>query len=351
MKKLSVFLFLIPLLLASLACGAGELFGIPTATPTPISALEQGLTMVSDKINAEATQQKFNSIVEITRQVDALTATQQAAYAQATQAQQVRIDAQATANKADAIAQATADQARRDAAATQQRIDAESTQQAIHIQATQQRLDFEATQSQARLDLSATQAAEGTARAWSVTQAVIPTHDLWTQQAVQQNVLIATNEVELSNLKVKQQQDTNVLQWLVPMLLAIFLAVVVANYLHSHSRVREVKDADGNTQVLVLDNAKVIKPALLPKPMLLLETGEMPDVTDPDQQFQIVRGNQAVEALSVMPSSPAESAVDVYNNVFSSSANEEKLPAIEWVQPSQIGPGILEDIEGQVMEE
>jgi hypothetical protein len=168
---------------------------------------------------------------------------------------------------------------------------------------------------------------------------------------VQQDVLLATNEVELSNLKVKQQRDTNVLQWLVPMLIAIFLTVVVANYLQRHSRLREVKDADGNTDVLVFDNQKVIKPKLLPKPVLLLETGEMPDVTDPDQQFEIVRQSQAVEALAVMPSSPAESAVDVYNNVFSSSVNEEKLPTIEWVQPSQIGPGILEDIEGQVMEE
>lgn len=344
-----ILLFLSLLVLISLACGASSII---TPTPTVVSAADIGMTMIGDRLNAEATQQKFDSIVEITEQVVAATATQQAVFVQATQSQQARDDAQATAQKAEANAQATSAQERRDAQATQQRIDADSTQLAVNAQATQMRLDFEATQSQARLDLAATQQAEGTARAWTVTQSVLPTHDYWTQQAVQQDMLLATNEVELSNLKVMQQQDTNVIEWVVPLLIALFAAGVGANYLANWSKIREVKNGNGDVEFVIFRNQKAIAPRLMPKPLLELETGEMPDVTDPKEQAEIVKRDQGIRALEVMPDHPSDQAAGAFNDIFSFGGGQRPLPVIQWVPAEKVQPeGILEELEGQVLED
>jgi hypothetical protein len=333
MKRISPWTFLlVPLALASLACGST----IVTSTPTPVSAVDLGMTMISDRLNAEATQQKFDSIVEVTAQVAAATATQQAVIAQATSTQQARLDAQATANKADAIARATSEQARHDAQATQQRIDFEATQ-------AQARRDAQATSDQSRLDLAATQQAAGTATAWSVTQVVVPTHDLWTQQAVQQNILLATNEVELSNLKVKQQRDTNVLQWLIPMLIAIFAAFVGAHYLITHSKVRVFKDADGDDKGFAFNNQKVVIFGLLPKPVLELESGEMPDVTNPAEQSKIVERDQAIKALSVMPERTTDQAAQTFNKFFG-SGRQDDLP-FDIIDAEEMPPAGLLDAE------
>lgn len=323
------------LVLAAIACQA--------STPTP-SAADVAMTMLGDQVNAAATQAKFESIAQVTAQVAGATATQQAFLFQATESEQARIDAQATANKAEANAQATSEQARMDAQATQQRIDFEATQQ-------QARQDAEATSQQARLDLVATQQAGGTATAWSVTQAIIPLHDSWTQQAVNKDILLATNDVELSNLKVKQQQDTNVVQWLIPMLLAIFGVFVGVRYLANTSRVREVKDADGNVTVLVFDNDRIISPRLLPKPVLMLDDNDMPDLTTPQEQSDIVKREQGIRALEVMPERPTDYALDTYAGMFQGPQTETALPTIEFVDPDKLGAGVLDEIEGQVMED
>jgi len=324
MKKLFPFLlFILAPVLISLACAGSSIM-----TPTPPSAMDVGLTMIGDKLNAEATKQKFDTIVEITAQVAAATATQQAVF----------------------VAQATSDQARRDAQATQQRMDADATQQAVNIQATQMRLDLEATQSQARLDVQSAQEAQGTAMAWSMTQAVIPLHDSWTQQAVQKDILIATNEVEISNLNVKKARDTNVLSWLVPWGVAIFLAFVAAMGYLKWSKVREVKDENGNVRVLVFDNQRAILPALLSGPVINLETGEVPSVVDPKEQSEIVKRDQAIRALEAMPIHPTSDGVQAFNGMFSGT-EKKSLPVIEVIQPDQIGTGVLEQLEGQVSEE
>lgn len=334
MKKYTPVLWMVfVLVLASVAC--------ETATPTP-SAADVALTMIGDQVNAQATQAKFESIAAVTQQVAAATATQQAVYVQATQSVQARVDAQSTADKADANAQSTAQQARQDAQATQQRIDFEATQM-------QARLDAEATAEQARLDLMATQQASGTATAWSVTQAIIPLHDSWTQQAVQQNILLATNEVEMSNLKVKQQQDTNVIQWLVPMLVALGAAVAGVLWLANNSRVREVKDAEGTPQFVIIDNQKLIIPRLMPKPVLMLEDNSAPDLVDPKEQAEIVKRDQGIQALEVMPERTTDGATEMYGGLFLDEP--KKHPTIEFVTPDKITPGVLDEIEGQVIEE
>jgi hypothetical protein len=294
----------IPLLFILAACGtpAGPT-PVPTATPNPG---EIALQMVQQQMAAEATSQVVGLQFTATAQVMGQTATVQAYATQAAITQQARIDAQATAEQSLRFAQAT-----------QQRIDAEATQ-------AQARRDAEATAEQARLNLAATQRSEATSTAFSMTQMVIPTHNLWTQQAVEQEIILATNEVELSNLAVEQQRQTNTLDWAVPMGIAGLLTAGLLKFVYSHSQVREVKDADGNVQVLIYRNQQVVTPSLLPKPVLMLETGQMPDMTSRDEQAEIMRRKQGIDALAAMPVSPASHAVQAFNGYFGPPEKREQ---------------------------
>jgi hypothetical protein len=328
MKKI---LILIPLLFILAACG-GQTYPYGTPTPTPNPG-EIALQMVQQQMAAEATAQVVGLQFTATAQVMGVTATHQAYGTQEAITQQARQDAQATAAQALAYAQAT-----------QQRIDIEATQ-------VQARLDAEATQAQARLDLQATQQAEATSTAFVMTQAVMPTHNLWTQQAVEQQIIIATNEVELSNLAVQQQRQKNPWEWSLPMLGAVVLVIGFLLYVRNHSKVREIKNAYGDVDVLILNGETMITPRLLPKPVFDIETRQMPDMTDPDQQAEIVRRDQGIRALEVMPVNPAGHAVSAFNGYFSDTADAKKIPPVEILKPEDIGHNILEEIEGQVVEE
>jgi len=279
-----------------------------SATPTP-NPVEISLTMIADKVKAEATQGAVNSIFTATAQVAAATYTAQAIGTQEAVTQQARVDAQATSVQARADAQATQQRLDTDARATQQRIDADATQ-------AQARRDAQATSDQARLDLSATQEAEAIAREMAITQAVQPTHDLWTQQAVEQAIIIGTNEVELSNLSVQQQRQTNTVEWVVPFLIALLLAAAIVLFIVRWSRAREFRNEDGDIEVVVFDGNQVVKPALLAKPMLLLGTNSMPDMVSPGEQARVTERAQAIKALAVMPQQTTTNATGAFNKYF-----------------------------------
>lgn len=312
------YLLLLALLLT--ACGSGPTpQGTPTPTPNPA---EIALQMFQQQMGAEATQQIVGLHFTATAQVVAATVTQQAVETQAAITHQARMDAEATSA-----------QERRDAQATQQRIDAESTQ-------AQARIDAQSTADQARLDLQATQTAEQIAREFSMTQAVLPTHNLWTQQAIEQDILLATNEVELSNLAVEQQRQTNTLDWAVPMGIAILLSLALVVYVWSHSRVREIKNDDGGIELIIFDNKHAIKPHLLPKPMLTLESGDMPDMTDKQEQSDIVRREQGIRALANMPVNPTGQGAQTFNHFF--GAGEKPAQPFEIVNGETIPAGLLD---------
>jgi len=328
MKK--TLIYILPLLFLAACAAPANPTPMPTATPNPG---EIAMQMVQQQMAAEATSQVVGLQFTATAQVIGMTSTVQAYATQEAVTQQARNDAQATA-----------EQTRRDAQATQQRIDAEATQAQAHR-------DAQATADQARLDLQATQQAQATNMAFSMTQLVIPTHNLWTQQAVEQDILIATNHVELSNLEVQQQQQTNTLDWAVPMGIAILLTIGLLAYVYSVAQVREIKDGNGDVQLLIFKNQQAITPHLLPKPVLILDSGEMPDMTNPQEQAEIVRREQNIRALEAMPVNPAGHAVQAFNQYFGGTVEPKKLPTIEIVKPEEIGNHILDEIEGQVVEE
>lgn len=288
MKK--YLLFLAAFLLAACA----------TPPPTPNPA-EVGLTMFANKVNAEATQMAVNSVFTATAQVYAVTSTFQAAGTQIAVTQQARIDADATAQ-----------QTRADAQATQQRIDADATQ-------AQARRDMEIQATQMRLDIESTQQAQATANAFMMTQAVAPTHNMWTQQAVEQQIIIGTNQVELSNLEVQQQQQTNTIDWALPAFGAIGLTITAIVYVLRHSRTREIKNDDGDIEMVIFDNQKAVKPALMAKPVLMLDAMTMPDVASLADQRAVTERAQMIQALAVMPVNTSSAAASAFNTYFSQS--------------------------------
>lgn len=288
MRKVYGFLFLLVLLSS---CAKEP------ATPNPA---EVSLTMLADQVNANATQAKFQSIQAVTQQVALATATQQAFYAQATGTQQARIDAQSTADQKRADAQATSEQTRRDAQATQQRIDADATQ-------AQARRDMEATAEQARLNVQSTQQAAGTATA-----------GVYTMTAMPFAMTLMSNEVQMSNLQVQQQVEKNTPQWVIPYFVAVVAICAAALYVYRYSRVREVKDDDGDIQVLVLDGNRVLRPQLMPGPVIEIRKEEvtMPMLTDHAEQSKVTERAQMVEAISSIPSSPNAAGVQAFNKYF-----------------------------------
>jgi len=267
------------------------------------------MTMFADKINSEATQARIDSIFTATAQVYAVTATFQAAGTQIAVTAQARQDAEATAQQQRVDAQATADQRRADAQATQQRIDADATQ-------AQARRDMEIQATQMRMDIESTQQAQATANAFQMTQSVAPTHNYWTQQAVEQQIVIGTNAVELSNLEVEQQRQTNTVDWALPALGAIGLTIAAVVFILRYSMAREFKDEDGNTRVIVFNNEKAVKPDLFTGPVLDLKTMNMPMLAPPAEQARVTERAQMVQALSVMPVNTTNAAAGAFNQYF-----------------------------------
>ena len=275
---------------------------LQTGTPTNINPVEIAGTMMQQNLAADATQQAVSVQFSATAQVVAVTSTNNAIGTEQAITQQARMDAQATA-----------DQERQDAQATQARIDAEAT----HSQA---RVDAEATQSQARLDVRSTQEAGATATAGIQTIAAIPTSNSWTQTANEQNILLQNNQVELSNLAVEQQRQKNTPEWLVPFLIAIFAAVVGAVYVIRYSRVREVKNDDGDVELLLIDGETGVRPSLLYGPVLNLKGAASVPLLAPSvrEQSKVTERAQAVEAIKSMPAQTTQQAASTFNKYFGS---------------------------------
>jgi hypothetical protein len=302
MKRNITILFFATLLLTSCGEPASPL---TAGTPTNLGPAEIAATMMQVQLAAEATQQVVSVHMSATAQVVGVTSTSQAVETQIAVTQQARIDAESTA-----------EQERRDIQATQARIDADATQ-------AQARIDAESTAEQARLDVVSTQQAAGTATAFVITMAALPTSNSLTQIANEQNIILKNNEVELSNLAVDQQREKNTPEWVVPFLIAILAAVVGAIYVIRYSRVREVKNDDGDIELLIIDGDRAIRPALLAGPVL--EMGDefaMPLLTSSAEQAKVTERAQAISAIKSMPAQTTQQAAQTFNKYFGSNRND-----------------------------
>lgn len=301
-RSVTLLLVVITILLAG--CGeSGLIEPMSTGTPTNISPVEIAGTMMQQNLAAEATQQAVSVQMSATAQIIGVTSTSYAIATQAAVTQQARMDAQATS-----------EQTRRDAQATQARIDMEATQ-------VQMRMDIEATQAQAKLDVMATQQAEATATAFPMTAAAIPTSNALTQIANEQNIMLANNQVQLSNLAVDQQRQKNTPEWLVPFLIAILAAIVGAIYVFRFSRVREVKNDDGDLEMILIDGNTAVRPRLLTGPVLDLKGDDIsvPQLAESKEQSKVTERAQAVEAIKSMPAQTTQQAGQTFNKYFGSN--------------------------------
>lgn len=312
----------------------------PTATPNPG---EIALQMLQQQMAANATSQVVGLNFTATAQIIGSTATAQQLIVEAQWTEQARADAVSTSEQKRQDAQSTAAAQQREAQATQARIDsdARATQAYIDAQATQARADADAKQ--ARLDAMATSDSLSTATFTAMTLTAIPPHATLTQMAVNNQIVISTQDVERAALSLKQQRDTNVIQWLIPTIIALFLAAVAGLYAYNQSRLREIRDEEGAVRFLVFDNKTMMKPALLTGPVLDLKTNTMPQVSAAKEQMDVTRRAQAIEALSVMPVSPTTSAANAFNDAF--SIPQKREDAFEIVDGEQLPPAELLDSE------
>ena len=320
LMALGVFMLMI------VACDTGYAPTAATPTvPTVVNPGEIALTMIMQKADAEATQMMVNVQLTATGQIVNATATAQAYQFGIATNEQARQDVQATDARQRQDAAATEQRRREDAAATQARMDAVST-----AEQDQRNVIGTATAQQAAI--------------WNgMTMQAAPTHDMWTKQAVEQEQIIATNQVELSNLEVKRQQQSNTLQALGPYAVAFIAIVVAAIVMLRYSRTREIKNEEtGVIEAIVLDNQTMIRPQLLPGAVLNL--GKQPSVpllTDSENQAEIVRRSQGVEAIRAIPPGTSPQVMgDLLSNILGGS---DPAPRFQILNPSEAPPAQLLD--------
>lgn len=330
MKRFAIIMFLGLAFMVMAGCGSSN--DVPP-TPQPISPGEVALTMMAQQVDAQATQMKVDIQFAATAQIVGATATAQA-----------HIDAQATAEQARKDAQATDTRARQDAMATDQ-------QRRDDIAATQIVINMRATAEQAERNVVGTATAQQQAIYNSMTAQVLPTHAMWTQDAVRQEQIIATNEVELSNLQVVRQRKSNTLDALWKYAVATFSIVAAVIVVLRYSRVREIKNEEtGVIEGILVDGKYLVKPQLLPGPVLELDGDEprVPQMTNPDEQSEVTRRAQAIEALRAMPTqAPTANATLMANSVF----GESRKPVVEVLPPGSAPRVILDELSDQVIEE
>lgn len=323
MKKLSFFFLLF--LLASCTTA-------PAPTPQSVGPVDIAGTMVQYQVAAEATSNAVSIQMSATAQVIGATSTQYAVGTQVAVTEQARLDAQATS-----------DQARQDAQATQSRIDFEATQE-------QARRDADSTAQQSRLDAQSTMQAGGTATAFAITQTAIPPANTMTAIANYQAIQIADNQVEKSDLEVEQQRQKNSVEWVTPYLIALVATVVGAIFVIRFSRVREVKNDDGDVEGFLVDGNTFIRPRLLPEPVIILDGEEVraAPISERDEQAEVTRRAQAVDALKNMPVNPTGQAAQTFNRFFD---QPQARPQIEVLEEGTVNRALLDDIEDQIIEE
>jgi hypothetical protein len=293
---------------------------------------------------AEATAQIVGLQFTATAQIIGQTATSQAIGTAEAVTQQARIDAQATSDQARQDAQATQSRADADARATQQRIDADAT-------AEQQRRDAQSATEQALVFMQQTQSADATSTFTAMTMTAIPPHATLTQIAVNNEIALATKDVEKAELDLQQARDTNKIAWAIPLLVALGLMAMGAIWIWRESRWKVIKNDDGDVLGFGF-HEQYINPHTLPGPVLDLKTKTMPMLIDGATQKEIILNEQKIRAIAAIPISPSAGGAQAFNMAFSST--EPRFGMLEEGDspPAEVmTPEAMEAIEGDWKDE
>lgn len=174
----------------------------------------------------------------------------------------------------------------------------------------------------------------------------LPTAQALTQIANEQVITLKDNEVEKSRQEIAELRATTFQRNVLPYIVVVALLGGALLWMIRRSRWTVIKNDDGDVEGFGHDET-FIRPSLMPGPVLDLKAQTIPLLTDSANQSEIVKRDQALRALANMPVNPTSSGVQAFNDMFS---GQKALPVVEVIQPDQVSE-ILEEIEGQVMEE
>lgn len=165
---------------------------------------------------------------------------------------------------------------------------------------------------------------QNTAVAAAATNAVLPTHAIWTQNAVYVIQTVEQGNAEKVALAVKRQETKNILDALLPWTLVVIAVYVLGKGLFKWLRQRvHQRDEHGRQPLITIEddagNTNIIKPEILPKAITSISaTGAVRayELTSGEEQADINRRNQAVDALAVLPTPYAQQGTKIMNAEF-----------------------------------
>ena len=313
-----------------------------TLTPTPIGddrTVDIAATMIYDNMAAGMTQQATER--ELAQQKAAATAT--AVSIQATAQRREELNAQATQG------------AREAATAYSQNQFATATQQAYFIEAT------------ASKDAWIAEAA-ATERSWQITATVdaqllaLDLQNMATQQAAE--AIRLEGESRQIELAVERQQIKNKADAILPWTLVIAALIVAGGMAYSASKIKEFKrNPDGTFNLPALQDKKggwtIFRPDLLPMFGASIGNDGVIDYQAPEdreEQAEVTRRSQAVEAVRALPPGRERQALEITNGAFGTGQNIADAQ-IEILPPGS-GPAalgdvnpVLDELEGQILDE
>ena len=310
-----------------------------TLTPTPNGddrTVDIAATMIYDNMAAGMTQQAMER--ELAEQKAAATAT--AISIQATAQRREELNAQATQG------------AREAATAHAQNQFATATQQAYFIEATASKEAWIAE-------------AAATERSWQITATVegqflaIELKHLATQQAAE--TIRLEGESKQIELAVERQQIKNKADAILPWTLVIAALIVAGGMAYSSSKIKEFKrNPDGTFNLPALQDKSggwtLLRPDLLPTfGASVSKEGVIDYQGSHEDQAEVTRRNQAVEALRALPPGREKQALQITDGAFGAGrgiadTRVEILPIGSGPEASGVGP-ILDELEGQILDE
>lgn len=242
-------------------------------------------------------------------------------------------------------------------AAVQRELDAKAT--AASIQSTQDYIHGVQTQSAQATVAQATEIAraestrqqfainrQSTEQAWRVTEAVFPTHNAWTQEAVKIQMTITAGEAERVRLEVEKQQAKNLLDAYLPWAIVVFTLGVSSEGMRKWLKTKVFqRDESGKSPVVAMEtdngNRVIVRPELMTTPtMVVTPQGQIVQYQpgDPVEQSNVTKRSQLIEAISQLPPQMAQQGRQMLGVDFGRS----KTPTIEigsgdkaWVEEAE----------------
>ncbi len=168
---------------------------------------------------------------------------------------------------------------------------------------------------------------QNTAVAQVATSQVLPTHAIWTQNAVNALATIEQGEADKVALAVRRQEMKNVFDAYLPWLLIVGAIVVVARGFGEYVKTRvHARDEHGRVPLIQMKTDSgdtiVIKPELMDgSTMKIQKDGAVVRYApmDAQEQSDINRRAAAVEAIAALPTPYAQSGAKIITSEFNST--------------------------------